>query len=163
MNEQSKASNGRWRDIARRLLGRKRAPARSSVISTTPPAAPASRSDDGFLTSYVVADATHSTALGYMAGGSLSGAILGADAARADAVVRSSANAADDSTAISRSDCSTDSGSRSIFSRPDVGSGSSDSGWTCDSSSSFGSSADSGSDGGSSSFDTGSDSGSGGW
>ncbi|EPE6923637.1 hypothetical protein ACSK1O_004561 [Escherichia coli] len=52
--------------------------------STTPPSSEQSKGNDGdFVTSALVAGATNSTMLGYLAGGSLTGAMLG-DALRPD-------------------------------------------------------------------------------
>lgn len=59
-------------------------PASQREPSTTPPSSEQSKGNDGdFVTSALVAGATNSTMLGYLAGGSLTGAMLG-DALRPD-------------------------------------------------------------------------------
>ncbi|EEE2967607.1 TPA: hypothetical protein KD303_004550 [Escherichia coli] len=87
---------------------------------TAPPSSEQSRGNDGdFVTSALVAGATNSTMLGYLAGGSLTGAMLG-DALRPDTP---SAAFADPSPCFGSSDTDsgwTDTGSSCDFSSSDT-------------------------------------------
>lgn len=127
-------------------------------------------SEIDFLTSYVVADVTNSAGLGYLAGGSLPGAILGADAAETRTEHRAEMAAPSDVSTGVDTDCaaprSIDTGRNIVDATPSSADGS----WVCDSSSSLGSGSDStssssssgcgySSDSGASSFDSGSGSG----
>lgn len=125
------------------------------------------RSDESFLTSYVVADATDSATLGYLAGGSLPGSVLGAEAAEARLEHRAKEIETHDASTSVEPGCVASTPIDTSTSPADTTSSNSGDSWTCDSSSSLGASFDatpsasdwsSGSDSGSSDFDSGSSS-----